>query len=174
MSTMRTDRYMQALGAIARKVESLYGYDRSNHIMGKDILTIISEVNAMLEKMQPEDIKKFNSAVGKELVPLSYISQRLKFFGKKRLDYSKYPGMKSVARVLLTFTKQKTVNMSSIKDVNKIIELLHTIDASYINFQGALGYMYLRNFVLLILSGNYSNASVVADFILNQFITREN
>ena len=82
--------------------------------------------------------------------------------------------MKSVARVLLTFTKQKTVNMSSIKDVNKIIELLHTIDASYINFQGALGYMYLRNFVLLILSGNYSNASVVADFILNQFITREN
>lgn len=135
MSTMRTDRYMQALGAIARKVESLYGYDRSNPIMGKDILTVISEVNAMLEKMQPEDIKKINSAVGKELVPLSYISQRLKFFGKKRLDYSKYPGMKSVARVLLTFTKQKTVNMSSIKDVNKIIELLHTIDASYINFK---------------------------------------
>lgn len=173
MGTLRTDRYIQALGTIVRRVEGLYGYDKSNPITGKGILDVIADINTFVEKTSPADLKAFNSAVGKELVPLAYISQRLKFFGKKRLDYSKYPGMRSVAKVLLYFTKQRTVNLNSIRDVNKIIELLNTIDHSYINFQGACGYMYLRCFVLLVLTGNYCNASIVADFILNQFVTKE-
>ena len=39
--------------------------------------------------------------------------------------------------------------------------------------RNAMGYRFLRIFIVILLNGNISHASVIADFILNQFIIEE-
>ena len=92
---------------------------------------------------------------------------------KKRLDFSKYPGMRSAVRVLINFTKQKTVNMQTMRSLNKLIELLVIIENDYVQYRRGLAYRFIRLFIVLVLYGNFVNAAVVADFILNQLITKE-
>ena len=120
-----------------------------------------------------ESIDSRNLAASKSLVLLSYISIRLKYYNKKRLDFSKYPGMRSAVRVLINFTKQRTVNMQTMRSLNKLIELLVIIEDDYVQYRRGLAYRFIRLFIVLVLYGNFVNAAVVADFILNQLITKE-
>ena len=46
-------------------------------------------------------------------------------------------------------------------------------DAKTAKMRNAMGYRFLRIFVVILLNGNISHASVIADFILNQFIIEE-
>ena len=113
-----------------------------------------------------------NASAGRALVPLSYTRDRLDYYNKKRLDYSRYPGMLEVSSVLLKFTHVETVNEDSLRNINMIIEVLTEIDSRYMNFRGGLGYRYLRIFVVLAVFGNYFNAAIVARFILYQFVVK--
>lgn len=105
----------------------------------------------------------------KSIVHLSYISHRMKFYKKIRLDYSKYPNMGQVSEILLIFTS-KITKSEELKKINSIIVILSQIDAKTAKMRNAMGYRFLRIFVVILLNGNISHASVIADFILNQFI----
>ena len=51
--------------------------------------------------------------------------------------------------------------------------ILSQIDAKTAKMRNAMGYRFLRIFIVILLNGNISHASVIADFILNQFIIEE-
>lgn len=169
----KVDTYLQVLANICKKVETCYGMRDSLNLVNCDIKDVVKEINKRVPIENAESINEKNTTASKSLVMLSYVSVKLKYLNKKRLDFSKYPGMRSVARVLINFTRQKTVNMQAIRSVNKVIELLATIDTSYVQYRRGLAYRYLRLFIVFVLYGSFSNAAVVADFILNQIITKE-
>ena len=172
----RKDNYMQALTNILFAVEEIYGLRDvvdGQPLLHCDTKYIVGYFNQKLSDMSNTKVSELNARAGKELILLSYLTCRLRYFGKKRLDYSKYPNMRKVTKVLKAFTRMKYVNQESLRGINIVISLLVEIDKKYINFRNALGYRYLRIFVILVMFGNYCNASVVADFILNQIITRE-
>lgn len=139
----------------------------------RDIKEVVAEINHRVTTEGAEIIDSRNLAASKSLVLLSYISIRLKYYNKKRLDFSKYPGMRSAVRVLINFTKQRTVNMQTMRSLNKLIELLVIIEDDYVQYRRGLAYRFIRLFIVLVLYGNFVNAAVVADFILNQLITKE-
>lgn len=170
------DSYLASLSSIVTEVEAAYqlqsGNESSVRYADLEIKDLINVLNSRVSALDKVEITNMNTKAGNSLVLLSYVSARLDYFGKKRLDYSKYPGMQCVVEVLLNFTKPERINENVLRSVNAIVELLAEIDERYINYRGGLGYRYLRLFVILILFGNYFNAAVVASFILSQLVVK--
>ena len=176
MGSKVKDSYILKLGEIASEIEKAYGLAEVNE-MGLayaklDIEDVISHVSGELKKLPKEEVFKRNQSAGRAVVLAAYISGRLSFFGKVKLDYSEYPRMSVVAGILLAFTKKKTVTEYNYRQLNKIITVLAKVDQKFINHRFGLGYRYLRIFLLLILYGSYSNAGIIASFILDQFIAK--
>lgn len=170
------DSYLASLSSIVSEVESAYGLQSGNSSNVKyadlEIKDLINVLNNRVSTLGKVEITNMNTNAGNAIVLLAYVSARLDYFGKKRLDYSKYPGMKCVVDILLNFTKPDRINESVLRSVNSIVELLAEIDERYMNYRGGLGYRYLRSFVILVLFGNYFNAAVVASFILSQLVVK--
>lgn len=175
MANQNKDSYIVALSDIISDLENIYGLTEQvngTYLWKFDIIDVIQAVKSKRNSIDSAIEYDMNIAAGKATVLLSYVSARMTFFNKKRLDYSSYPAMKTVGNILIQFTNSSTVTKDTIKLVNKIIVVLSQIDNKYVNHRYGLGYRYLRIFIVLILYGNYTNASVVADFILNQFVTK--
>ena len=60
------------------------------------------------------------------------------------------------------------------KQLNTIIKILDELDKKQVAVRVGLAYMFLRIFIVMVLHGNLCNASIVADFIINQFSVRRN
>lgn len=137
-----------------------------------DINNVLQYVKAECSKLGASQQYSTNLQAGESLVLLSYVSMRMKYYNKKRLDYKDYPHMKRVAEILLKFTYGGTVTKEAILDLNQIIVIMTQIDDRFVVHKFGLGYRYLRIFIILVLYGNYPNAAVVADFIINQLVTK--
>lgn len=170
------DSYLATLSNIVTEVEKVYqlqsGTADSIRYVDMSMKELMIVLNTRVATLDKEEITSMNASAGRALVPLSYTRDRLDYYNKKRLDYSRYPGMLEVSSVLLKFTHVETVNEDSLRNINMIIEVLTEIDSRYMNFRGGLGYRYLRIFVVLAVFGNYFNAAIVARFILYQFVVK--
>lgn len=177
MSAKR-DSYIEQLAKIVQEAEIAYKLNNlkvnNANYLDADIGELMSIITDDIKSLSKQEIQNRNIKAGKAIALLPFISMRLRFYNKKRLDFSHYPAMDTVAKILLTFTRADAIqkDANAIRDVNKIVQLLSEIDARFINFRGGLGYRYLRIFVILVYYGNYVNAACVADFILNQFVVR--
>lgn len=173
---VKTDDYIVSLAEIIQRVENAYALTEATpsgvKYLDLDIADIIKYVSANCTSLNRELITKRNIDAGRSIAILPYVSARLTFFDKKRLDFSHYPGMQKVAGVLLDFTSASRITEGSLASVNKIVEVLSAIDAKHVNYRGGLGYRYLRIFTIMVLYGNFCNAAVVADFLLKQFVTK--
>lgn len=169
------DVYSTALNKILNGLENTYGLkeyntDQTRLLCDLDITDCLfnlkNELSSVNSKMRDDRNKKALA----DIVHLSYISSRMKYYKKIRLDYSKYPNMGKIASILLLFTG-RIKSSDDMKKINAIIIVLSQIDKKTAKARHAIGYRFLRIFIVILLNGGTAHASVVADFILNQFIT---
>lgn len=173
---IKKDNYVSAITDIVNKLENTYNMRAvcEDCIVAElDAKSLIGYYNDYVKSLSKSIIGKMNNQAGKEVVLLAYLTRRMKYFKKKRLDFSKYSNMKTIAKTLISYSKAATVNETSIRDLNKIIALLVDIDKKHPNYRTSLGYRYLRIVVIMMMFGNYCNASIVTDFILNQIVIKE-
>lgn len=171
---MKQDIYAQALSQILNDLETVYGLKRMNEegsskLCDLDIDECLMQLKVILASSTKEQSEERDRKALKSIVHLSYVSSRMRFYRKVRLDYSKYPNMGEISSVLVLFT-QRIEDMESFRKINSIVVILNQIDQKTAKMRNAMGYRFLRIFVVILLSGNLSHASIVADFILNQFI----
>lgn len=171
------DRYRQKLGEIIGQLEMLYGLGEQNELgvayVELDIETIMEYENQLIMGLSTEDKKVRNLDAGKSIVLISYIKDRLEFYGRRKLDYSEYPRADVIAQCLLRFTEKDTISGDALNNLNMVVYILQEIDNKLVSHKFGLGYRYLRMFIVFALWGNYCNASVLAKFIINQLVLRE-
>lgn len=176
MSKAQTsDSYAEELAKIIYNLEVIYGLKQvvnGTELIKCDINSVLQHVKAERAKLGASQQYNANLQAGESLVLLSYVSMRMKYYNKKRLDFSNYPYMDMIAKILIKFTYGGTVTKEAILELNKIIVIMSQIDDNFVVHKFGLGYRYLRIFIILILYGNYPNAAVVADFIINQLVTK--
>lgn len=166
------DMYTSALSRILLSVEKVYGIDKMDPDGGVNMLEIKAIVEQQLKTMSKEEIIDRNKKAGEQIIPLPFISMKMKYFGYIRLSYNKYPGLQQVVGVLLKFTNKSTVTLEAYKELNRIVILLNEIDKKQIQLKAHLAYRYLRMFVILLLNNNTYCASIFADLILNQLVIK--
>lgn len=171
MSTVK-DNYLQKLDALATSMEELCGLLEEDtdgcRIYKKNIVSVMNYVNQKVLHLSNAERKSINIANGKLVVLVSYVSCRLTFYQKRRLDFSAFPFMDTVVSVLLQFNRKASITSDSLNDLNKIIYVLSCVDKSSVDLRVSLSYRFLRLVVIFILYGNYCNASVLISFILEQ------
>ena len=121
------DQYISVLGETVVKLETVYGMKNAvdgTRISDMSMRDIVQYYNEVIRTQSKEALVALNAKAGRELAILSYVSQRMTYFNKKRLDFSHYPNMKTVANVLIGFTNYKKISERTIRNINKIISLL--------------------------------------------------
>lgn len=172
---MACDGYNAKLKECAVGIESLIGLadinpNTQNPYSQSGIVECADYVTKKIKSLSTSEVVAVNSEVGKYVVLLSYIGARLEFFGKAKFDFHVYPRVDAIAQVLLLFMKRSTIDERALSELNKIIMILGEVDKSYANFKTSLAYIYLRLFVMLALYGNYCNASMIAELLINQML----
>ncbi|NBH96627.1 hypothetical protein D7Y41_02780 [Anaerotruncus sp. 1XD22-93] len=172
------DTYVTMLSRIVLSMESAYGLHNANangeKIKDLPIKSVLDYVKQSIESSTQDDINRKNQDVAKDIILLSYLARRIKYYGYYKLNYKKYPAVKNIARVLLNFTSVKRNTADCRKQLNTIIKILDELDKKQVAVRVGLAYMFLRIFIVMVLHGNLCNASIVADFIINQFSVRRN
>lgn len=168
-----SDVYGSALSRILLATEKVYGIDSIDPDSTMTTLELKSRIETELKSMSREQVIKRNRLAGEHIMPLPFITMKMKFFGYIRLIYVDYPGLHQTVSVLLRFTNKDTITVEAYKDLNKIIILLNEIDKKQIQLKSHLAYRYLRMFVILLLNNNTFCASIFADLILNQIVVKE-
>ena len=172
---MKQDIYAESLNRILNELESIYGIktvDKNNNLLRNlNIIDCMVNLKELIKEVSGEKKDKIQKKTLKSVIHLGYISLRMKYYKKIRLDFSKYPNMGEVASILLLFTS-KVKNSNDIKRLNSIVVVLAQIDKKTAKARYAMGYRFLRIFIVMALYGHMVHASIVADFILNQFITK--
>lgn len=171
------DSYFVKLEEILQSVEQIYGLNEVNELnlaVNKlDITDILSITQQNVKNKKSEEIYKMNEEVGKQIILLSFLMQRLQFFKKLELSFSNYPLMSEIIEILSLFLSHDTISEDAIRKLNRIVAIIETIDKKYIKFRFALGYRYVRIFIIMILYKNYINASIVASLIISQVAIAE-
>ena len=171
---MATDIYMEKLKDIVNSLEDVYGLKQNNaegvSYLRADIEDVVAyATNTVADMSESQRVAK-NTTAGQTVVLLCYLNHRLKYFNKSRLDYSVYPRLDMIVQVLTDLLKKATVTEASIKEINRLVTILDSIDNLYAQHKMGMAYKYLRLLIVMTIYGNYSNAGIVADFIINQII----
>lgn len=171
---MKKDIYAESLNRILSELEFVYGLKtldkNSRALCDLGIIDCMVNLKQLIRKQSDADREKINKKSLKSVVHLSYISNRMKYYKKIRLDFSRYPNMGEIASILLLFTS-KIRNSNDIRKLNSIVVILSQIDKRTAKARYASGYRVLRILIVMVLYGHMVHASIVADFVLNQFIT---
>ncbi len=168
------DKYLIELSQVADEIEKLCGLTLTNddgiQIKELDMDDVVAYCDKSCAQLPPKAVSDLNVGVGRQVVKVAYINNRLHFYGKKKLDFSQIPCMTDVARTLIGFTEKKSLCEKSLVDLNKLVLVLSEVDRKDRVLKNALSYRYLRIFLLLMVYGCSCNASVIANFILEQLI----
>lgn len=165
------DTYVDALNGIAEIVENIYGITNSNIVGNNDIACVISGMDKLIMSMDASEMARKNEEVGRQIVLLAYVSERLSYFESVRLDFSMFPVMDEVVNILRSFTDKKNFNRC-VRQVNKLIKVLEEVDATSVKARYGLGYRYLRIFIVLVMYRSSCNAAIVSKFIARQVIMK--
>lgn len=170
------DTYITMLSKVVQSIESTYGLDttdsKGQKISALGIAEVIEYVKQSISSMSKDDISRKNKAIAKDVILLSYLSQRIKYYDYVKLNFKKYPAIREVAKILLKFTSASRVSQDGKRQIGKLIKLLEELDKKQVKIRAGLAYKYLRIFIIMVLYGNLCNASVIADFIISQFVVR--
>lgn len=168
------DKYLVELNRIATDIEHLCGLSLITAdgvaVGAMDMDDVVAYCSQNSSKLSPTALKDLNVGVGRKAVLLSYLSDRLHFYGKKKLDFSAIPCMKELASLLIQFTEKKNLSNDLLKGLNRSVMILTEVDHKDRTVKKTLGYRFLRIFLLLVVYGNNCNASVVANLILEQLV----
>lgn len=110
------DAYISAMSKIIISLESLYGLRDKNEngvlIGDTGINDVLQHVEEGLAASNVDSLNEKNTKASRDLILLAYISGRMEYFGLTKLNYTHYPALKSVAEVLLTYTRARNITGS--------------------------------------------------------------
>jgi hypothetical protein len=163
------DRRFVSLAYIIQELEKIYGIN--GDLTKSPILEVKKKVTDDVKSLSKSELAKRNQEATTCIILLAYESNSMRFYNESRLTFNGFVELNKMAKILIQFTKRKTITKKSLNDVSKIIRLLDYVEKSA-KVRASLSYKYIRIFIVLLINSSTCNASIVADFILNQFVVR--
>lgn len=170
-------KYSAELIRIISDIEELFCLN-SNIVSGTPLVqqSIDEVLDFSLQEAQSlpaEALKALNVSVSRKVVLLSYTNARMKFFGKKEIDFSNMPCLYEVATVLLQYTSKKSITQDALDSIDKCVLVLESMESHGSScVKDTISYRILRVFILCVLYGLLCNAGILADLIISQMIVK--
>lgn len=156
------DNYCRHIDTILTEVEQCYGIQPEQPAQAL-VKTLASST------IDQAKLKEIGSNAGIALIPASFISYRLRFYGLHVIDFSLLyeNGMAGdVWGFILPFCTAKTVTEASMVKLNELIRVLMKLDAIDPTAINSLAYRLIRAFIVTAFRSHWSNTGVLAELIL--------
>lgn len=163
-----SDSYTNLLTTVIKELEDVYGISAFSE---NNIIDVINNTDDIVMKSSAADIAAKNVEAGKQVILVSYVFFRLGYFESVRLSFELFPAMDRVLEILDLFRDKRKFN-KSIRQLNQIIGIMAEVDNNSAKGRYGLGYRYLRIFIILVMYKSSCNASVIANFIIQQVMLK--
>lgn len=124
-------------------------------------------------KMTPEKFTSIKSKCSIYLSSLAYTDAMCNFNRRAVLDFSNHIRVDLLCNLMSIFLKRENISGYAKEDVSGIINYLSLLESRDLRFISSMSYRYIRLFVCFYLIGDYSDCSVIANFIVQQAFVSE-
>lgn len=166
--------YSESFADILINCESILGV---YNIVGKSGLEFVPiiEFYKKLKKVKGSEEHRKNSMIecGYYMASLSYTRGRCSFQRINILDFSRHNRVDLLADLLIPFNKRENLTRDVKNNIISLVKYLEVLEAQTREFIGTLSYRYIRLFVTLLYLGDYTHASMISEFILDQIFMSE-
>lgn len=169
-------KYLAELNRIADDLENLCGLRLTQN--GRPVLDMgVEEVMDFCQqqrlKLPPKSLKDLNVSVSRKMVILTYVESKLRYYNRKKLDFSGFVCMTDIAKTLLTFSERKSVTDDALVQLDRFIIILSDIEEKDSTIRTQLSFRFLRLFLVFAVYGFFCNVGIMSQFILEQLIVKE-
>lgn len=105
---------------------------------------------------------------GEYLTSLSYLNSVCNYNRISVLDFETYRSLDILAGLLTPFSKKDYLNKKTLKSITVIVKYLMTLEKQTVEIIKSMSYRYIRLFLSLMWRNDYTHASIVARFLLDQ------
>lgn len=124
-------------------------------------------------KMTPEKFTSIKSKCSIYLSSLAYTDAMCNFNRRAVLDFSNHIRVDLLCNLMSIFLKRENISGYAKEDVSGIINYLSLLESRDLRFISSMSYRYIRLFVCFYLIGDYSDCSVISNFIVQQAFVSE-
>lgn len=116
-----------------------------------------------------ESLKKYAFHISTFCMRLSYFNDRFAFQNRNVLDFSFYDNADVLCSFFLQYQEHIDIKDFKNKELSTFIEYIKIMEQSNSGLQDVLSYRFIRLFLTLICMGFHVDASVICQFLRNQF-----
>lgn len=166
--------YSESFADILINCESILGV---YNIVGSSKLEFVPivEFYKKLRKVKGSEEHRKNSMIecGYYMASLSYTRGRCSFQRINILDFSRHNRVDLLADLLIPFNKRENLTRDVKNNIISLVKYLEVLEAQTQEFIKTLSYRYIRLFITLLYLGDYTHASMISEFILDQIFMSE-
>lgn len=105
---------------------------------------------------------------GEYLTSLCYLNSVCNYSRISVLDFSNHKGADKLANFLIPFGKKKNLNKATLESVTSIVKYLMILESQSSTAVTSMSYRYIRLFIAFMWRHDYTHASIIARFLLDQ------
>lgn len=164
--------YKKSVQHLLKDVETVLGVYNASQVSSTlelaPIETFVEGFKTHWGKITPDKFTTVKSKCSLFLSSLCYTDSMCSFNRRAVLDFSNHIRVDLLCNIMSVFLKRENMTKSSLEDVRGLINYLSLLESRNLKFISSLSYRYVRLVICFYLIGDYSDCSVIANFILQQ------
>lgn len=164
--------YKKSVQHLLKDVETVLGVYNASQVSSTlelaPIETFVEGFKTHWGKITPDKFTAVKSKCSLFLSSLCYTDSMCSFNRRAVLDFSNHIRVDLLCNIMSVFLKRENMTKSSLEDVRGLINYLSLLESRNLKFISSLSYRYIRLVICFYLIGDYSDCSVIANFILQQ------
>lgn len=159
------DKYNSYISQAIVELENLYGISEYKH---EEISKVFNQVLKDLNKKVGPVKMNLNARASAFIGHIQVIDNILQYYRMHKVEFNSLGNLREICSTLQLFIFDTKDVRGRNKKLNRLLIVLEEVERVNRNFSEKISYRLIRVFCILIMYGNYVDASVLARFILSQ------
>ncbi|MFQ9249512.1 MAG: hypothetical protein ACLR3R_19900 [Clostridium paraputrificum] len=169
---MKKNKSTNSLQSLVNELELQLGMNVSvngGSLKGLPLYDFLLIMQKSVKTSDGESLKKYAFHISTFCMRLSYFNDRFAFQNRNVLDFSFYDNADVLCSFFLQYQEHIDIKDFKNKELSTFIEYIKIMEQSNSGLQDVLSYRFIRLFLTLICMGFHVDASVICQFLRNQF-----
>lgn len=169
---MKKNKSANSLQSLVDELELQLGMNVSvngGSLKGLPLYDFLLIMQKSVKTSDSESLKKYAYHISTFCMRLSYFNDRFAFQNRNVLDFSLYDNADVLCSFFLQYQEHIDIKDFKNRELSTFIEYIKIMEQSNNGLQNILSYRFIRLFLTLICMGFHVDASVICQFLRNQF-----
>lgn len=169
---MKTGSYVKSLSTLVSEFELELGMNVSvdgGSLKGLPLYDFLLVMQKTIKSSDKNNVRSYTGYITKFCMKLSYYNDRFSFQNTSVLDFGPYDNSDVLCSFFLQYQEHRDIKDFKKKDLRTFIKYVQLNEQGVYGLKDSLSYRMIRLFLTLVCMGFHVDASVVCQFLRNQF-----